>query len=174
MSGADLLPAAQPSAVAAAAAAKVEPSADPAAAAPPPEQPPPEQGRQDEAMSVTTVPDEAVKQEAAEPAGADGLHAAYLGGPPQLPGLGRGEVIMTPAQAKQLKLQKGYTLEPVMVDPAVQDPPAVVTGKRERKKSNHFGNVLSQRVRAAAHRRGRGRGRRPALPGGSGFGHCSG
>ena len=69
MSGADLLPAAPPSAVAAAAAAKVEPSADQAAAAPPSEQPPLEQGRQDEAMSVTTVPDEAVKQEAAEPAG---------------------------------------------------------------------------------------------------------
>lgn len=170
-----MLPAAPPSAVAAAAAAKVEPSADQAAAAPPSEQPPLEQGRQDEAMSVTTVPDEAVKQEAAEPAGADGLHAAYLGGPPQqpgLPGLGRGEVIMTPAQAKQLKLQKGYTLEPVLVDPAAQDPPAVVTGKRERKKSNHFGNVPSQCVRAAPHRRGRGR--RPASPGGRGCRYCRG
>lgn len=69
---------------------------------------------------------------------------------PQVPAVGRGEVIMTPAEAKQLKLQKGYTLEPVFVTPAVEAPPVIVTGKRERKKSNHFGNaVMPLPLRAA-------------------------
>jgi hypothetical protein len=100
----------------------------------------PELSKQDEAMSVTTVPDEAVKHEHAE-TGADGLQAQPAG--VTLPGsqVGRGEVILTPAEAKLQKLQKGYTLEPVLAQPASAAPPVVISGKRERKSSKHFGNV---------------------------------
>lgn len=102
--------------------------------------------RQDEAMSVTTVPDEAVKMEeseagAAEAAGTNGLPSQNLGGEPQAPAVPRGVVILTAEQAKQQKLQKGYSLEPLLVDPAAEAPPALISGKRERKKSNHFGNI---------------------------------
>jgi len=107
----------------------------------------PEQARQDEAMSVQTVPDETVKQEAGDAGdagdvavGANGLQVPYLGGVPHAPAVPRGEIIMTPAEAKQQKLQKGYSLVPVLVDPAAVAPPALVSGKRERKTSKMFGH----------------------------------
>lgn len=98
----------------------------------------PEVSKQDETMSVTTVPDEAVKQEQAD-SSADGLQAQPAATGAQLPQVGRGEVILTPAEAKLQKLQKGYSLEPVFVDPAAAAPPVVISGKRERKSSKPFG-----------------------------------
>ena len=97
----------------------------------------PEVAKQDEAMSVTTVPDEALKQEQAH-ASADGLQSQPAAGAMQASQVGRGEVILTPAEAKLQKLQKGYSLEPILVDPAAAVPP-VISGKRERKSSKHFG-----------------------------------
>ena len=41
---------------------------------------------------------------------------------------------------KVQKLAKGYSLQPVLVNPVAEAaPPLIVSGKRERKKSNHFG-----------------------------------
>ena len=111
----------------------------------------PELAKQDEAMSVTTVPDEAVKHEHAD-TGADGLVSQQASS--ALPGsqAGRGEVILTPAEAKLQKLQKGYTLEPVVAKPAAVAPPVVISGKRERKSSKHFGigRVILTKVFALA------------------------
>jgi len=105
----------------------------------------PEHARQDETMSVTTVPDEPVKHELGEEAaGCDGLQQPYLGGVPQPSSASRGEIIMTPAEAKQQKLQKGYSLVPVVVDPAALPPS--LTGKRERKTSKHFGNFHKSKL----------------------------
>lgn len=44
---------------------------------------------------------------------------------------------MTVEQAKKVKVQKGYALEPILPGSLLQD--EAVEGKRERKKSNLFG-----------------------------------
>jgi hypothetical protein len=103
-----------------------------------------DQIRQDEAMSVTTEPDTAaaVKPEEmeSEQPGANGFQSQDPGGGPHVPSTPRGIVVLTPAQAKEAKLQKGYTLEPILVEAAAGAPPALVSGKRERRTSKHFGN----------------------------------
>lgn len=101
----------------------------------------PELAKQDDAISVTTVPDEAAKQktgDASETSAGSGAGAAAAAAAAAAEALklARGEVIMTPEQAKMQKLQKGYTLQPVL--PGVP-PPVIVEGKRQRKSSNHFG-----------------------------------
>jgi hypothetical protein len=47
------------------------------------------------------------------------------------------EIILTQEEAKQKKLQKGYVLEPVILKETESQ--QLVSAKRERKKSYHFG-----------------------------------
>jgi hypothetical protein len=56
--------------------------------------------------------------------------------------VGKSEMVLTLEQAKKVKVQKGYALEPVLPGSLQQDP-ASVDGKRERKKSSLFGNTRS-------------------------------
>ena len=48
------------------------------------------------------------------------------------------EMVLTLEQAKHVKVQKGYALEPVL--PGADRQEETIEGKRERKKSSHFGN----------------------------------
>eukprot|EP00961_Rhodomonas_salina_P064552 868539-Rhodomonas_salina.1 len=47
---------------------------------------------------------------------------------------------MTAEQAKTAKVQKGFVLAPVAALPQAAEP-VPLSAKRERKKSNHFGNI---------------------------------
>ncbi len=66
------------------------------------------------------------------------LHQAHLVFNKQ----GKRELIMTAEQAKQVKVQKGYVLEPVLNAGMDEEN---LPEKRERKKSNHFGVCIQIR-----------------------------
>jgi hypothetical protein len=60
---------------------------------------------------------------------------------PAAPASSKKDVIMTPEEAARARLQKGYALQPIL--PVTTPPPELVSGpgKRERKKSMHFGTA---------------------------------